>query len=437
MKKEDKQTMNIEDLRQDGHNFNKGTHEGQRLIEKSFKELGAGRSILIDKDNNIIAGNKSQQAAIASGIQKVRVIETDGTELIAVKRTDVELDSAKGRLLAFADNKTAEVNLSWDEVQLSQIETEVEDFAVADWSGDVKDVAEDKEAEEDGFDEEKETIEARTVFGDLWQLGEHRLKCGDSLNAEDVADLMKEEKCDLWLTDPPYNVNVQNSDGLKIANDNMSGSDFADFLTKAFTVAYDVMAKGCSFYIWYATCEHINFEQSLNRARLKVKQQLIWNKNHFTLGRCHYQWKHEPCLYGWKGNSCRYFTDSRKQATVITDAEELNFNKMKAAEMRELLTQIFAEKTATPVINEKKPLVNREHPTMKPVKLFGYLICNSSKKGDIVFDNFGGSGTTIVACEQLGRKARLMEYAPHFCDVIIARWEKLTGQKAIKLNNKT
>lgn len=163
MKKEDKQTMNIEDLRQDGHNFNKGTHEGQRLIEKSFKELGAGRSILIDKDNNIIAGNKSQQAAIASGIQKVRVIETDGTELIAVKRTDVELDSAKGRLLAFADNKTAEVNLSWDEVQLSEIETEVEDFRSIDWNHEISSPLDEAEQ----IAQKRKEFEERMAAGEI------------------------------------------------------------------------------------------------------------------------------------------------------------------------------------------------------------------------------------------------------------------------------
>ena len=163
MKKEDKQTMNIEELRQDGHNFNKGTHEGQRLIEKSFKELGAGRSILIDKDNNIIAGNKSQQAAIASGIQKVRVIETDGTELIAVKRTDVELDSAKGRLLAFADNKTAEVNLSWDEVQLSQIETEVEDFSAIDWNHEISSPLDEAEQ----IAQKRKEFEERMAAGEI------------------------------------------------------------------------------------------------------------------------------------------------------------------------------------------------------------------------------------------------------------------------------
>lgn len=267
----------------------------------------------------------------------------------------------------------------------------------------------------------------------MWQLGDHRLMCGDSTKADDVKRLMQGEMADLWLTDPPYNVAVKNSQGMTIANDNMESNEFGKFLTSAFKAAAEVMSKGCPFYVWFASVEHINFEHSLNRAGLKVRQELVWNKNHFILGRAHYQWKHEPCLYGWKGDSCKYFVDSRNQSSVISDEEELNFDSMKKSEMRDLLKKIYAEKVSTTVINEKKPAMDSDHPTMKPVKLFGLLLCNSSKVGAIVLDNFGGSGTTIVACEQLRRKARLMEYDPHYCDVIIARWEKLTGKKAIKI----
>lgn len=430
-------TINIEELIQDDHNFNKGTEAGQKLMEKSFKELGAGRSILVDKDGRIISGNKSQKAAMAAGIKKVRVIETTGDELIAVKRTDLSLDSKEGRDMAYADNLTTQVNLAWDEIELEHVNTEVEGFDPSQWGLpegiELGATADDKEVEEDNFDEEKEEIPTICQFGELWQLGNHRLKVGDSTKAEDVIDLMQGEQADLWLTDPPYNVAVKNSQGMTIANDNMESNEFAQFLTKAFKAAVGVMSNGCPFYVWFASCEHINFEQSMNRAGLKVRQELIWNKNHFILGRAHYQWKHEPCLYGWKGDSCKYFIDSRNQSSVISDAEEMNFDKMKAAEMRELLKQIFAEKVSTTVINEKKPTKDTDHPTMKPVKLFGLSVCNSSKRGDIVLDSFGGSGTTIVACEQLGRKARLMEYDPHYADVIIARWEKLTGEKAVKL----
>ena len=165
-----------------------------------------------------------------------------------------------------------------------------------------------------------------------------------------------------------------------------------------------------------------------------VRQELVWNKNHFILGRAHYQWKHEPCLYGWKGDSCRYFIDKRNRASVIQDEQEINIDKMKAAEMRELLHKIYEQRTPVSVIDCMKPTKDEDHPTMKPVRLFGYQVSNSSQPGDIVLDTFAGSGTTIVACEQLHRKARLIELDPHYCDVIIARWEKLTGGKATKLN---
>ena len=286
---------------------------------------------------------------------------------------------------------------------------------------------------EDNFDEDKEPVETICKSGDVWQLGDHRLMCGDSTKPEDVARLMNGELADLWLTDPPYNVAVKNSQGMTIANDNMASDEFRIFLRNAFSAAYSVMGKGCPFYVWFASKEHINFEGALNDVGLRVKQELIWNKNHFILGRAHYQWKHEPCLYGWKGDSCRYFVDWRNRASVIEDEQEINIDKMKVSEMRALLHKIYEERIPTTVTNCMKPNKDEDHPTMKPVRLFGYQMANSSRPGDIILDSFGGSGTTIVAAEQLGRKARLMEYDPHYSDVIIARWEKLTGGKAEKI----
>jgi site-specific DNA-methyltransferase (adenine-specific) len=241
------------------------------------------------------------------------------------------------------------------------------------------------------------------------------------------------ERADLWLTDPPYNVAVKNSKGMKIANDDMSNSEFYKFLHGAFTAAKDVLQDGAPFYVWFATREHINFESALASAGLSVKQELIWNKNSFTLGRSHYQWKHEPCLYGWAGEKCRYFIGSRNLATVLSEYDREDLSSLGEDELRNLLLRIYSQDIPTSVIDEPKPAKDSEHPTMKPVRLFGRQIVNSSKQGDIVLDTFGGSGTTIVACEQLGRKARLMELDPHYCDVIIARWEKLTGAEAFRL----
>ena len=429
--------IDIKKLVPDDHNFNKGTEQGRELVKQSFEKYGAGRSVLLDKDDRLIAGNKATEGAIASGkIKKVRVIETDGSELIAVKRTDVSLDSKEGREMALLDNLTTQVNLAWDETELRTVADEVPGFNASDWGLDLEvpgDPNEVNKVEEDNFDEHKESIEIICQPGDVWQLGEHRLMCGDSTKAEEVAKLMNGELAHLWLTDPPYNVAVSNSQGMTIENDNMASEDFRKFLQNAFAAASAVMSKGCPFYIWFASKEHINFEGALNDNGLVVRQELIWNKNHFILGRAHYQWKHEPCLYGWKGDSCRYFIDCRNRASVIEDEQELNIDKMKAAEMRALLYKIFEQHIPTTVINCQKPNKDEDHPTMKPVRLFGYQMANSSRPGDIILDTFGGSGTTIVAAEQLGRKARLMELDPHYCDVIIARWEKLTGQKAVKL----
>ena len=437
MTENEKQTevVDIRDIIPDDHNFNAGTEKGREMIEKSFRELGAGRSILLDKNNRIIAGNKSQQAAIATGITKVRIVDTEGDEIVAVRRRDVDLDSKIGRELAFADNATQQVSLAWDEAELQQA---AQDYGldIDEWGVELPETAnttDEQNADEDDFDEKKDPVQAITQPGDLWQLGAHRLLCGDSTKKEDVAKLMQGELAHLWLTDPPYNVAVKNSQGMTIANDNMASDEFRIFLRNAFAAAYPVLDKGCPFYVWFASKEHINFEGALNDVGLQVRQELIWNKNHFILGRAHYQWKHEPCLYGWKGDSCRYFIDVRNRASVIEDNEEINIDKMKAAEMRALLHKIYEERIPTTVINCMKPNKDEDHPTMKPVRLFGYQMANSSRPGDIILDSFGGSGTTIVAAEQLGRKARLMEYDPHYSDVIIARWEKLTGGKAQKI----
>lgn len=262
--------------------------------------------------------------------------------------------------------------------------------------------SESEDVQEDDFDENTDDIPERAQRGDIWQLGEHRLMCGDSTKHEDVARLMANEQADLWLTDPPYNVNYEGGteDKLKIANDNMNSGDFRQFLTSAFSVAVDFLKKGCSFYIWYASREHINFESSLNAVGLTVREQLIWNKSSLVLGRFDYHFKHEPCLYGWKDGAAHNWYNDRSQTTVM---------------------------------DFEKPTKNDLHPTMKPVPLFAYQIANSSKKGDIVLDTFGGSGTTIIACENLGRKGRSMELDPHYCDVILARWEKLTGKTATKI----
>lgn len=248
-------------------------------------------------------------------------------------------------------------------------------------------------------DEENEPI---CKLGDIWQLGRHRLICGDSTDKATVERLMDGGKADMVLTDPPYNVAYEGKteDALTIQNDRMESEQFNKFLTSAFERMYENLKDGGAFYIWYANMEGYNFISACNNAKLKIKQYLVWVKNSLCIGRSDYQWKHEPCLYGWKDGAAHYFVDDRTQTTV------LNFNK---------------------------PARNGEHPTMKPVELFAYQIKNSSRKNEIVLDLFGGSGTSIIASEQTGRICYTCELDPKYCDVIIKRWETLTNKKAIKM----
>ena len=282
----------------------------------------------------------------------------------------------------------------WDDLPLC-------DFGVPAWeTEDVSGGLEQKEVQEDDFDEEKDHIEVRCKRGDVWQLGEHRLMCGDSVSLEDVKKLMGGAEADLWLTDPPYNVDYEGKtkDALKIENDHKADKEFREFLCGAYKAADSVMKPGAVFYVWHADSEGANFRIAAHDAGWKVRECLIWNKNSLVMGRQDYHWKHEPCLYGWKEGAAHKWCSDRKQTTV------LDFDR---------------------------PTRNGEHPTMKPLALFAYQMQNSTYEGDIVLDSFGGSGTTLMVAEQIHRKARLMELDPHYCDVIIARWEKATGKEAV------
>lgn len=300
------------------------------------------------------------------------------------------------------------------------------------WQDSIKE-AEEK-AKDDDFDEENEEIPARCAKCDLWQLGEHTLMCGDSTSEEDVRKLMGGGgiKADLMLTDPPYNVNISNSQGMNIQNDNMAKEDFRKFLSGAMNNAANALKPGGAFYIWYSHSEELKFREAVAKTgSLEVKQTLIWNKNGFTFGRQDYKWKHEPCLYGWKQGAGHWFRDEFNHPTVIED--NVDVDKLKKDELKEMLKNMLASPVPTDVIDADKPLRNDLHPTMKPLELCGQLIHNSSRPGQIVLDLFGGSGSTMMACEQLGRKNYTMEFDPHYCDVILARWEKLTGKHAVKI----
>lgn len=254
---------------------------------------------------------------------------------------------------------------------------------------------------------------------------------------------------DLVVTDPPYNVNYGDkaeflNDYLPekahrieshILNDNMDDESFYNFLRDFYITAKDHMREGAAIYVFHAESTGHLFREALLAAGLKLSQCIIWEKNTFVMGRQDYQWKHEPCLYGWKEGAAHYFCDDRTQSTVVIINDEKEIEKMKKPELLEYCKQLsdYMAQVKTSVIYENKPTKNDLHPTMKPIRLIGRLINNSSKAGWTVLDPFGGSGSTMMAAEETGRHARLMELDPKYCDVIVDRWEQLTGKKATRL----
>lgn len=270
-----------------------------------------------------------------------------------------------------------------------------------------------------------------SIRGEIYQLGKHRLMCGDSTSADDMARLMGESKADLIITDPPYNVDYKGKgkNGLKIQNDNMEDNAFLNFLTDAFGVMFGALKAGGVFYIWYAQLKGVLFENALKNAGGKIRQYIIWVKNRLCLGLTDYQWRHEPCLYGWKNGSNHYW-NGRRDLTTVYD-EKPNYKSMSKEQLLHEIGKLRGDYIPQTIIYEDKPMRNAEHPTMKPVKLFMRLIDNSSKEDDIVLDSFGGSGTSIIASEKLNRTCYTMELDPRYCDVIRRRWTKWAEENGI------
>lgn len=383
-------------------------------VAASIKEFGFKQPIVIDKDKVVVAGHTRLKASKKLGLEEVPCIIAD------------DLTEEQIKAYRLADNKVAE-SADWDLQKLELELKALEDVDMSQFGFDLEEFEDDIQIEEDDFDDQEDE-EPFVKQGQIWKLGKHRLMCGDSTKKEDVEKLMDGELADMMVTDPPYNVNYESSAG-KIANDNLKSNEFLEFLSKAMGCASNAIKSGGAYYVWYATAESRNFQNACTSQNLLVKQILIWVKNQFVLGRQDYQWIYEPCLYGWKEGAAHYFTDSRAETTVFEDRK--NFKDMKKEELIEILDKLFEN---TDVIRENKPTKSELHPTMKPVGLFARLIRNSSKKNERVLDLFGGSGTTLIACEQLGRKAYLMEYDEHYASVIVKRWEDYTGQKAELLN---
>jgi len=374
---------------------NSRTHSDEQVSEiaASIKEWGFTTPVLVDEESTLIAGHGRLLAAQKLGLEQIPVMTAKGW-------TD-----AQKKAYVIADNKLA-LNAGWDDemlkVELGELQDLEFDLSLTGFGLD--EIANlFPEPDEEGLTDEDAVPDVPqipvTVEGDVWVMGKHRLMCGDSTSIDCLEKLCDNQLVDMWLTDPPYNVAYEGKtkDALKIQNDEMSDDSFRTFLTDSYTAADAVMKQGAVFYIWHADSEGYNFRGAAKDTGWDIRQCLIWKKHSMVMGRQDYHWKHEPCLYGWKGGAAHLWATDRKQTTI------LEFDR---------------------------PNRSSEHPTMKPVELFEYQMLNNTKGSDVVLDSFAGSGTTAIACEKHGRHARLMELDPKYCDVIVKRWQEFTGKKA-------
>lgn len=368
---------------------NARTHSPEQInkLRSSLREFGFINPVIIDRDYGVIAGHGRILAAKEEGIKEIPCVFAD------------HLTEAQKKAYIIADNRMA-MDAGWDEellrVEIEALQAEAFDLSLTGF--DEKELAdlfqEDSEVEDDDFDVDGELKEpAVTQMGDVWTLGRHRLVCGDSTKEETYEVLMQGQKANLVLTDPPYNVNYEGAAG-KIKNDNMAGDKFYQFLLDAFTNMEKVMANDASIYVFHADTEGLNFRKAFADAGFYLSGCCIWMKPSLVLGRSPYQWQHEPCLYGWKKKGKHQWYADRKQTTIWS------FEKTKK---------------------------NTDHPTMKPIPLLAYPIKNSTMSNTLVLDPFGGSGSTLIACEQTDRSCFTIELDEKFCDVIVKRYIEQVG----------
>ena len=376
---------------------NARTHSKEQILKlrSSLREFGFINPILIDRNYNVLAGHGRLMAAKEEGISEVPCVYVD------------HLTEAQKKAYVLADNRMA-LDAGWDEELLSVEMSELQElgFDLELTGFDEKEIADlfatDDEAKEDDFDVDKASeLPPFVESNDIWLLGRHRLMCGDSTKAEDVQKLMDGKKANLCITDPPYGIAIgtgaayQNAKTDRtIMNDNLPDDEFIDFLVKAFCNMKNSLIPGGVFYIWYASSKSLVFLKALEQAELTMRQNLIWEKDRFTLGRQDYQWSFEPCIYSWAEGAAHKFFNDRKQSTV------LHFDRPNASKL---------------------------HSTMKPLPLIGYQMKNSSQENGIVLDLFGGSGTTLIASEQLNRICYMNELDPKYASAIVRRYVALKG----------
>ena len=400
---------------------------------QEFPKMLSLRPMVIDENNVVLGGNMRLRA-----LQELGFTDVDETW---VKRSSDLTEEEKKRFIiadnvAFGEWDWDTLANDWDVAELEAWGLEIPQF---------DNEAEELEASEDDYDVPEGGIETDIVIGDLFEIGEPRLLCGDSTDASNVAFLFDGKLADMVMTDPPYNVDYSSKNKMlnysdkgnkiqdDIENDKMDDNLFDNFIFEFYKNFKDITKEGGSWYVWSPPGNtETKFRNQWNESGLLLKQCLVWVKNNFVLGRQDYQWKHESCLYGWKEGAAHYFVDDRTKKTVIED--ELDYKKLSKSELLNILKEMLSDKIKTSVLKIDKPMRNDLHPTMKPILLLAPLIENSSRVGEIVADGFLGSGSTMVAAHQLKRRCFGMELEPKYCAVIIDRMAKLDPSLKITRN---
>jgi DNA modification methylase len=415
---------------------NSRKHEDWQIdkIAASMKEFGWTQPILTDGDGMIIAGHGRLMAAQKLGLPKVPTIRLE------------HLSDAQRRALVIWDNRSAEIGNSWDleflKVELDDLRDLGFDMELTGFDDDVlSEMFGEPETSNDKDPEEvpPEPDEPVSRLGDIWVCGPHRVGCIDSTSTDDWERLMQGERADLCITDPPYNVAYESKLAGSIKNDDMSDSNFRQFLLDAYAAMFAMMKPGAPIYVAHADTEGLNFRSTFREAGFKLSGCLIWRKNSLVLGRSDYQWMHEPILYGWKPGAAHRWYGGRKRTTIIEHGDGGAIRQLEdgrwAIQVGDQTLIVSGEATLeeqpNSLIYHDKPSRSELHPTTKPVGLWEKLMRPSARSGDVVIDPFSGSGTTLIAADRMGMIARVAELDPKFVDVAVVRWQQYTGRRAV------